>query len=355
MAIPSGDYGYATIQNPNSALTNYALLIDLSRQNSLWWSEVNTSDGTRGRAAKNDGTTELACAWFNFNNSAETGWLLVQWSGTLAASGTQIIRIYPPNTANSAYVPSATYGAENVCNSNCLNYCPMYESSTPLYDITSAGNNIVATGTGLTFGSSGKAGLSLLNDGSNPVASLTIDLSAETTIIVDAWVYWDTFANDDDLLFEYTLDADTNSGFVVNPNASTGVINVVNHDVGYNFSTYTRHSGGSWHKITAVFDMTQAINETDLYVDGVFQTPVSRNAVKNNVSWDNSVLYLLSRAGTSHAAAASIQHLAIYTTRSADEIAEDFDQADNQSTFWGTWAWSGAALVGNPWYYYSQQ
>jgi hypothetical protein len=218
----------------------------------------------------------------------------------------------------------------------------MYESATPLLDRTVSGNNIVATGTGLTFGSSGQAGLSLLNDGSNPVTALAIDLSAENTVIIDAWVYWDTFADDDDLLWEYTLNTNSNNGFMVDPNGGTGVFAVVAHTNGYNSAEYTRPSSATWHKITAFYDLSLATNEVDLYIDGVLQTPSSRPNNDNlSTSFDNSSLYLLSRAGTSLSASASIQHLSIYTARSADEIAEDFDQADDQSSFWGTWEWSG--------------
>lgn len=86
--IPASNYATATITNPSSSLTDFSLMVDLSRMPANWWSAVNTSDGTKGRAAKNDGT-ELATDWINFNNIAHTGWLRVKWAGTLANSGSQ--------------------------------------------------------------------------------------------------------------------------------------------------------------------------------------------------------------------------------------------------------------------------
>ena len=63
MAIPSSGYGIATISNPDSALTDFTLMIDLSRMSASWWADAEDTDATRGRASKNDGTTELATDW----------------------------------------------------------------------------------------------------------------------------------------------------------------------------------------------------------------------------------------------------------------------------------------------------
>src|SRR6056297_96504 len=97
----SGDYATATVTNPSSALTDFTLIIDLSTLPQDWWDAVTSSDGTKGRASKGDGTTELACDWIDFDDTAETGLLRVLWSGTLASTGTQEVRIYPPLSGNT--------------------------------------------------------------------------------------------------------------------------------------------------------------------------------------------------------------------------------------------------------------
>ena len=101
MALPATGYGTATISNPDGALTDFTLMIDLSRMHASWWAAVDTADGTKGRAAKSD-DTELATDWIDFNDSLETGWLRVKYTGTLSASGTQTIKIFPPVAANSS-------------------------------------------------------------------------------------------------------------------------------------------------------------------------------------------------------------------------------------------------------------
>lgn len=118
MALPATTYDTATLVNPSSSLTDFALVVDLSRMSAAWWAAVDTTDGTKGRAAKDSGPTELACDWLDFDSVNETGWLRVKWSGTLASSGTQTLRVYPPQAANASVSASDTYGSNNAYNAN---------------------------------------------------------------------------------------------------------------------------------------------------------------------------------------------------------------------------------------------
>ncbi len=124
MSIPNTAYAEATVTNPSSNLTDFTLAIDLSLLPSEWWALVNTTDGTRGRVCKGDGVTELPGDWIDFNSSNQTGVLRTKWSGTLSSSGIQTLRIYPPNTGNTSYSSSDTYGQWNSYDSSWKCYYP---------------------------------------------------------------------------------------------------------------------------------------------------------------------------------------------------------------------------------------
>lgn len=123
MALPTTTYDTATILNPAAALTNFSLMVDLSRMSAAWWAAAENTNARRGRAAKDDGT-ELPCDWVAYDHASQTGWLRVNWSGTLAGSGTQVLRVYPPVAANSDYTNGSTYGKNNAYDTDWIWYGP---------------------------------------------------------------------------------------------------------------------------------------------------------------------------------------------------------------------------------------
>ena len=123
------DHALLTIVNPNSALTNPTLFIDLTNMPASWLSAITASDGTKGRVYKGDGTTRLACHWIGFVDDETPGVLAVMWSGTLAASGTQQLWIEPPVTENDSVGVSETYGQYNAYDgTNTHTYITMDDS-----------------------------------------------------------------------------------------------------------------------------------------------------------------------------------------------------------------------------------
>lgn len=126
MPLPATTYDAATLLNPGSALTDFSLMVDLSRLSAAWWAAVDSTDGRRGRASKDDGT-ELAVDWIDFNSVSQTGWARVKWSGSLATSGSQAVRLYPPQAANDVALRSSTYGAYNAYDSGWVGYWPLHD------------------------------------------------------------------------------------------------------------------------------------------------------------------------------------------------------------------------------------
>ncbi len=138
-------------------------------------------------------------------------------------------------------------------------------------------------------------------DGTASRAECSLTLSGTQVITVSFWMYWDTFANDDDLAMEYTGNFNSSvGGFIIDPNSSVGYISCnVRGNAGYNDARYNRPSAGEWHHYSAIFDKSTATSGTDeigLYIDGVFQTPVSKgNSNNNDDAFANDSLYLFHR------------------------------------------------------------
>lgn len=349
--IPSTGYDVApaTGSAAGSSQTDFSHPIDLADMSATWWSTAEDVDPFRGRTVDDgDGTTEYQPDWIDYNHSAETGEVRVKFTNSTTAANNRV-RIFPPVAAN-VIQGSGT----SAYNANYISHYPMSDTGTPLVDHTSSGNDITATGTGLTFAAAGQLGTSFLNDGSNPNTSVALDLSSENTIIVEFWMYWDAFANDDDFAMEFTSDTNSSgNGFVVDPNVSAGTFGIANTgNVGFSSPKYTRPSGAAWHHYAAVFDKSKSTDEADLYLDGNLQTPTVRSQNNNNTdNFTNDVLYIFSRNNTSLFGSGRLQHFSVFTARSADAIDLEYRATNDQATFWGTWAWNAPAGGGTPYYY----
>lgn len=111
MSKPNTGYDIFTVTNPSAPLTDFVLLVDLSNCSADFKAAWNTNLNGYGRCYKGDGVTELACDWTALNYSAGTGFVRIKWSGSLSSSGVQKIQLFPPNTENSQYASGDTYGS----------------------------------------------------------------------------------------------------------------------------------------------------------------------------------------------------------------------------------------------------
>jgi hypothetical protein len=332
VAIPTaGGYDSATISNPSSALTDFTLIIDLSRMSSSWWSDVNTSDGTRGRASKSDGTTELACDWIDFDNSEETGLLRVKFSGSLAASGTQTIRIYPPNTRNAAYSASDTYGSDNAYDSNTWGYYPLHDGN----DRTSNSRDLTAGGS-LTFGGgTGLIGSATDFDGSDDYAEPSADLDFASGYSFSTLVNFDSSSGDQTLFGS----ADDSDVLFWRDEFSSGDrlgIYYPGETSGYDTTTL---STATWYHAGVAGGSTSPIylNGSSAASGGDSSGTTSQHPLLG--AWQTSARHLDGR----------MQHAYISSTeRAAAWFSHESDQLRDNATFWGTWSWT--ALSGGTTY-----
>lgn len=133
-------------------------------------------------------------------------------------------------------------------------------------------------------------------------ASIPINLSGYTKLTVSFLMYWDAFANDDKLAMEYGSNFATNSGFLIDPNSSSGGFEVgVASPSLYNSWKCTRPSAAAWHHYYITLNRTTGTAQSStIAIDGVIQA-MTVNSSSANVTdnFGNNSLYLFSRNNAS--------------------------------------------------------
>lgn len=145
----------------------------------------------------------------------------------------------------------------------------------------------------------------------------SLDLTGQALLSIQMWLWWDTFASDDDLAMEFSTDHNSfNDGFVVNPNVS----DVARFQFGYhnaagqNQKSFTRPSEDAWHHYVFNFDrtLTAAAEIVSAYVDGSSQSLTTDFSNDSANNFGNHVLYLMSRANSTLFGAGRIAEVAIW-------------------------------------------
>lgn len=346
MALPSTGYTTATVDNPSSALSDFTLMVDLSDMPSNWWSAVDTSDGTKGRAAKDDGT-ELATDWIDFDDTAETGWLRVKWSGTLASTGTQTLRVYPPVSGNTSYAASDTYGSDNAYDADWVGYWPMHDVN----DRTANAYHGTAQGGVTVGGATGRVGNAtrFINNSGNAInlgVSPGDDLEANSNFTISAWVEPNSvvdgsivsrWPNDggkiDGQQFLLWLDVGGSVGYatIIRQNGAVARIGESDSNAAVN----------TWAHVVSTYDQTTLQTIVD---GGSSGSSVSSTINLQNVS--SNVLIGNDPVDGGRNFNGIIDEVQIHkVSRSDDWVKHEYDQTSNNSTFWGTWTWNAATTT----------
>ncbi|MFA6296113.1 MAG: chitobiase/beta-hexosaminidase C-terminal domain-containing protein [Patescibacteria group bacterium] len=184
-----------------------------------------------------------------------------------------------------------------------------------------AGENGQVDGTAVSFNGTSNFGQT----------ASSINLTSYSKVLVETLVYFDNYdASGGLMVWELgsSIATQTTGFYFSSKNGNSPndkFAPAVKGNVGYNYAQYAQASLQTWHHIVAVFDKSVATDEVNLYVDGILQTAESRPLnLDNTNNFGNSVLYLMSRAGTSLFNGGKMQHLAIYTNLSDTKI---FDHA----------------------------
>ncbi len=336
MAIPASGYDSATISNPDSALTDFTLMIDLSTMSADWWSAVDTADGTKGRASKSDGTTELAVDWIDFDDGGETGWLRVKYSGSLASSGTQIVRVYPPMAANDSVAANATYGSDNAYDSNWKAYYPF-----------GSGNDRTANGYDLTSVGSPPSGIlkglqSTDYDGSSQHAyNAVLDFEGWAELSIFSWVDFDVSVATNTVCGQWggTTGAQTALLTIQSSNVVLAGIRAASN--GFPTSTGTISDNTE-----AFVGVTHTTGAQKTYINGGADGSASATGnISASAGYNFGIGAEAVEGSPSNRFNGELNNISVHDIlRSIDWITEEYDQTNDNAIFWGTWTWT--AVVG---------
>jgi len=331
------DHALATISNPDSALTDFTLIVDLENLPQDWWDAVTSSDGTRGRVYKSDGSTRLACDWIDFDDTAETGLLRVLWSGTLASTGTQQLWIEPPVSGNATVAADNTYGSDNAYDTSWDAYYP--DGGTT--DRTSNDRDGTAAGSPSIGGATGKIGNATDFDGSDDEIDLDSGwVGGYETLTVLAWGKSDASTGEHSLCAIWDGGASTSaflleqSGTVVLGAIRQSTSNQVAAANGGSLSTDTWfHAGLRYHRANELFNVV--LNGAQIANDN---SDVSDSVTLQTSPLDNA--YIGTNDTDSKRFDGTIQHVQIHSEYRSDEwVSHEHDQLSDNSTFWGSPSW----------------
>jgi PKD repeat protein len=212
-----------------------------------------------------------------------------------------------------------------------LDYWRLGETSGPAL-VDSAGPSPATALGGPVFGVPGGVrndpNTAVRFDGGDDAASAAVNLSGQSAITLEFWMKWNSWANDDDLAFEYTPNFnDAAGGFLVDPNSSYGQFGVaLGLGESRNVSLFARPSAGAWHHYAFVLDTTAAATQQVIpYVDGqpIAFTKVASGTGAGNFA--NSSLYFMSRNASGLFGAGDLDEVALYgRALDAEAIAQHY-------------------------------
>ncbi len=206
-------------------------------------------------------------------------------------------------------VPALSFDAANPINYGCIACLPFADGSGPgNRDIGPRKLQVTSASSSWSTGPIASTGAIKFN-GTSEAMSLAIDLSPYATVSLAFWMYWDTFANDDDLAFEYTANYNVNAGFIVDPNSSSPVNFVFGATI--NYGHFTRPSGAAWHHY--VLNMPHGTANT-AYIDGAAVT-VTMDLTTGVGNYANSALNFMCRNGNNLFGAGRLWMVRIYGGR----------------------------------------
>src|SRR3989344_5568263 len=175
-------------------LTDYPIYVNLANLPAGFHTNVNQTDARDIRVTTSDGTTEVPREVLSYTAATDTGEL--HFKGTVDGDTNTDFYIYYGNASATEPAIDATYGAENVWDSNYKLVQHLKEdpsgSAPQMLDSTSNDNDGTSAGTMLSEDSvGGQVGNALDFDGSNDYVDMGTDSSINPTDIISfgGWFY----------------------------------------------------------------------------------------------------------------------------------------------------------------------
>jgi len=151
-------------------------------------------------------------------------------------------------------------------------------------------------------------------------ASPLSSLSGVGTVSLAFWMYWDAFANNDELAFESSANYNSNNGaFLVDPNTSGGggvsagvfqySVNLAGAGVHLDCA-FTRPSAAAWHQYVLILDATSG--SCGAYVDGA--VPSGLTTVNSHTgTFSSQTLNVMSRNNASLFGAGRMSEISVFS------------------------------------------
>lgn len=335
-------YDEQSVTNPGSALTDFTLLINVANLSSSFKSTVQ-SDGADIRLTKGDGTTELPYDLIDwaYNAGSPTGWIRVKWSGTLATSGTQNVRVYAGYTGGTAvaYDASETYGRNNAYDSSWEAYWPLHD----LNDRTSNGHNLSAINTP-TSGATGQVGDCYEFDQSVPeYLSLSSAIISSPPLTIMGWGRTNLGATGNNALASLGLVSTTgghNYLIMMNTAGSPAYAFTQNGGSSEGAASTANTSDETWHHVAGVWSGSAS---RSVFLDGGNKGS-NTNSITNPETLDRTQIANSAQGSgvpVSRNFDGRIDDVQFHSAARPDDwIAHEYDQSNDNATFWGTWAWT---------------
>lgn len=322
-ALPSSGYQLLTLSNPDATVTDFSLLVDLSEMSASWWAEVDTSDGTKGRAAIHSSSTELACDWIDFDDTGKTGLLRVLYDGDIKSSGTFQIRVYPPQATTSSYSASDTYGSDNAYDAYWVGYWP----DGGITDRTT--NSTDGTFFGDPQAISGPIGGATEYDGSGDYMTFTVGSFGGTDpVSAIAWMRCsgNVVAIGSRPNFEFALRRDSSKySYVLN-----------------SLGTKDRAEGGTFPNAT----WTQAAGVFTGSNIAAYGNGTSVNSGATSGTYASNTLLGLAYFGGTISPAVDLAEVSFHSTNRSDAwIAYEYDQVADNASFYTASVWRSSVPV----------
>lgn len=165
-------------------------------------------------------------------------------------------------------------------------------------------------------------------DGVDDCGQVALDLSALTAVTIEYFLKWDTNAQDDDLVMEFTPNANTNNGgFYIDQNNSggAGTSQIKCQLTANGVWRFSQPTAGVWHHYMVAFRRGQS---AIVMMDGApLSLTQEEDPASQSGTFANSMLNLMSRNKVAIFGAGDLAHLAIYEGDATNLAEAHFEAA----------------------------
>jgi len=338
MSLPSGaGFDLSIWAAPLADVSDFTLVIDGANLSAGLSSDINTSDGKRARIARHDTKAEYAFDWISDDVQTDIGIIRVGVGSVLAASPdtARELEIYAPNTRNTSYGVSDTYGQYNAYDANYEHYHPLgdyLDRTVSQWNGTASGSPVSVTG--------------VIGDGLNFNGTSSLALGTQTPDMADAFTI--------SVWAKIPVDYATFGGLVNYSSAfgngiqtrinSSGVAYIRYWDSGFRAITGTTDLADNlWHHIVYKFNTTDGAR---LYVDGSLEGTNTNILPIANLTSQNLDIGTYGGTNPINGSLCEVQGHSV--DRDLQWLAYEKQQVEDNSTFWGTFVWNSPSEGGTP-------